>query len=247
MIAKTQNEIDSLRAAGKALGEVLAELAAYVKPGITTADLDLLADEGIKKRGCKPAFLGYKPDGAAYPYPATLCTTINDEVVHGIPSEHRILEEGDIVMLDLGLSYNGFFADSAVTVSVGAPNKETTRLMDATREALSAGIKAAKPGNRVGDIGAAIEAIAEKYGYSVAEDLGGHALGKSPHEAPAGAGAKIVEGMVLALEPIFTEGSGAITLDEDEWTYRTADGSRSCEFEHTILVTKDGAEILTQI
>jgi methionyl aminopeptidase len=155
-------------------------------------------------------------------------------------------------MLDLGLSYNGYFADAAVTLCVGTCDPASERLLTATKEALAAGIKAAKPGKRIGDIGAAIEAVAKKYGYSLAEDLGGHALGTKPHEkpfvpntGPGDTGEKIVEGMVLALEPILTEGSGAIELADDQWTYRTRDHSRSAEFEHTILVGKNDAEILT--
>jgi methionyl aminopeptidase len=254
MIAKTQEEIQNLRASGKYLAEVMREISTLVKPGVSAATLDLAAEEGIKQRGCKPAFLGYKPDGAMYPYPATLCVTVNDEVVHGIPTEDKILRDGDLVMLDLGLSYNGYFADMAVTMFVGEGDKEGERLMAATREALSVAIKAARPGVTTGDIGAAVQDVAKKYGYTTAEDLGGHGLGKTPHErpyvpntGPKGGGEKLVEGMVLALEPIFTEGDGRIILDKDEWTYRTEDSTRSCEFEHTILITKEGAEILTKI
>lgn len=253
MIAKTQNEIENLRMAGSMLAEILAEVSKMVSPRVKSSDLDLKAQKEIEERGAKAAFFGYKPDNASYAFPATLCVTINDEVVHGIPTEEKILKEGDLVMLDLGLSYNGYFADAATTLFVGKGDEKGERLIEATREALSAGIKAAKAGNTTGDIGAAIEAVAKKYRYTSAEDLGGHSLGLKPHEAPfvpnlgpAGSGDKLVEGMVLALEPIFTEGDGKITLDDDEWTYRTEDGSRSCEFEHTILITKNGAEILTQ-
>lgn len=252
MIAKTENEIENLRAAGRILAETLQKIAGRVTPGVTTAELDLFAEREVAARNAAPAFLGYAPSGAAYPFPAVLCVTINDEVVHGIPSRERVLKEGDLVMLDLGLSYNGYFADSAITVSVGTPDERTARLIMATRKALCEGIAVARAGNTTGDIGAAIEAVAEKYGYKTAEDLGGHALGLSPHEKPyipnigtKGSGEEILEGMVLALEPIFTEGDGRIELGEDEWVYKTVDGSRSCEFEHTILVTRDKAEILT--
>jgi methionyl aminopeptidase len=253
VIAKTPEDFNGVRAAGKALAEVLSELKAMVADGVRASELDLKAEEAIRRRGAVPAFLGYRPEGAAYPFPATLCVSINDEVVHGIPTEDKVLQDGDIVMLDLGLSLDGYFADAAITVSVGEPDEKTTRLMNATREALSVAIDTARVGNTTGDIGAAVEAVAKKYGYKTAEDLGGHALGKKPHEppyipniGPAKSGEKLKEGMVLALEPIFTEGNGHIQLDPDEWTYRTADGSRSCEFEHTILITKDGAEILTK-
>ena len=253
MIAKTEQERDTVRAAGRALAEVLDVLEGMVAPGVKASELDLRAEEEIRRRGCVPAFLGYKQEGSAYPFPATLCVSINDEVVHGIPTEDKVLEEGDLVMLDLGLSLDGYFADSARTLCVGVCDEKAERLINATREALAVAVATARVGNTMGDIGAAVEAVAKKYGYSTAEDLGGHALGKKPHEppyipniGPKGSGEKIKEGMVLALEPIFTEGNGRITLDADQWTYRTADGSRSCEFEHTILVTKDGAEILTK-
>lgn len=254
MIAKTTEEINGVRAAGKALAEVLSDLERMVAPGVTAAELDLKAEEEIRRRGAVPAFLGYRQDDSVYPFPATLCVSINDEVVHGIPTEDKVLQEGDLVMLDLGLSLDGYFADSAITLSVGEADEDAVRLMSATQEALMVAISTARVGNTTGDIGAAVEAVAKKYGYKTAEDLGGHALGKKPHEppyipniGPKGSGEKIKEGMVLALEPIFTEGSGRIQLDADQWTYRTTDGSRSCEFEHTILVTKDGQEILTSI
>ncbi len=253
MIAKTQEQIDALRVAGRALAEVLRDLSALVAPGVTTAALDIVAEEGVRNRGCTPAFLGYKPDGASRPFPAVLCVSINDEVVHGIPSQNRVLEEGDTISLDLGLSYQGYFVDSAVTVCVGECDAAAKKLLEATREALGAAIKAAKVGGRLGDIGAAVEEVATRTKFAIVEDLGGHAVGKAVHEKPfianfgkAGTGEKIVEGMVLALEPMFAEGKGAIILSEDEWTYKMHDGGRAAHFEHTILVTKDGPEILTK-
>ncbi|MEK7613026.1 MAG: type I methionyl aminopeptidase [Patescibacteria group bacterium] len=253
MIAKTEEEISNLRTAGKLLSGILRELAKEVRPGISTAALDLKASQLIEKAGAKPAFLGYQPDDAAYPYPAALCISIDDEVVHGIPSESRILAAGELVMLDLGLSYNGYFADAAITVCAGRCDAKGERLIAATREALSAAIQTVKAGVHTGDIGAAIAAVAKKYNLSVVEDLGGHALGKVPHEKPfianvgnAGEGEVLEEGLVIAIEPIFTEGKGDIVLADDQWTYHTVDGSRSAEFEHTILITKNGAEVLTQ-
>lgn len=253
MIAKTQEDIQQLRIAGKALAEVLSELSALVHPGITTAELDLAAEEGIRNRGCAPAFLGYRPEGAKRPFPAVLCVSINEEVVHGIPLEVRVLEEGDIVSLDLGLSYQGYFVDSAVTVCVGVCDAAAKKLIEATREALGAQIKAAQAGNRLGDLGAAVEEVATRTKFAIVEDLGGHAVGKAVHEKPfianfgtPGTGEKIIEGMVLALEPMLAEGSAKIVLERDDWTYRTADRSRAAHFEHTILVTKDGPEILTK-
>ncbi len=253
MIAKTTEEINNLKTAGHALAEVLYELSEQVKPGISTAALDLLAEEGIRRRGCKPAFLGYKPEGMKRPFPAVLCVSINDEVVHGIPSQTRVLEEGDIVSLDLGLSYQGYFVDSATTVCVGECDKEAKKLLEATKEALGAAINAAKVGNHVGDIGRAVEKVAERTSLAIVEDLGGHAVGKAVHEKPfianfgnAGEGEKIVEGLVLAIEPMFAEGKGSIVLLSDDWTYKMRDHSRAAHFEHTILVTKDGPEILTK-
>ena len=252
MIARAPQEIDNLRTAGRLLGEILRELGKEVRPGVSTASLDLKASEMIEARGAKPAFLGYKQDDSAYPFPAVLCVSIDDEVVHGIPSESRIIQEGDLVMLDLGLSYNGYFADAAVTVCAGTCDEKGNTLIAATQEALSEAVKVIKAGARTGDIGAAIAAVAKKYNLAVVEDLGGHSLGLVPHEKPfignvgkMGEGEVLQEGLVLAIEPIFTEGKGDIELMEDQWTYKTVDGSRSAETEHTILVTKDGAEILT--
>jgi methionyl aminopeptidase len=252
MIAKTQEEIDGLRAAGRLLAQALRHTAALVKPGVNTAELDLAAEKFIRDAGAQPAFLNYKPEGASYAFPAALCVSINDEVVHGIPNEGCVIEEGDLVMLDLGLSLNGYFADMATTVAAGAIDEKGKILTEATEEAFRAALKVARPGARMGDIGAAIEAVAKKHGLGVVEELGGHSLGRVPHEGPfvpntgtAGRGHVLEEGLVLAIEPIFTEGGGDIELMEDEWTYVTADGSRSAETEHTVLITKDGAEILT--
>lgn len=252
MIAKTTQEIAGMRAAGKLLAEALRHTAGYVVPGVSTAALDLAAEKFIKEAGATPAFLNYKQEGSVYPFPAVLCVSIDDEVVHGIPSEERIIKDGELVMLDLGLSLNGYFADAAVTVVAGDADEKGKTLINATEEAFKAALKVAKPGARMGDIGAAIQAVAKKYGLGVVEDLGGHSLGRVAHEPPfvpntgrAGTGVVLEEGLILAIEPIFTEGKGDIELLEDEWTYVTADGSRSAETEHTVLITKDGAEVLT--
>ena len=254
MIAKTEDEIKNLRIAGKILAEVIASVAKLVKPGVSTAELDLAAEKMIRDKGAVPAFLGYKPEGASYPYPATLCVAINDEVVHGIPAEDRILKEGDIISLDEGLSYNGYFVDHAVTVCVGKGDEKAKKLLQANHEALEAAIDAAKVGGHIGDIGAAVERVAKKYNVAVVQDLGGHAVGKAVHEKPfvpnegnEGEGEKLVEGLVIAIEPMFAEGKGAIKLDKDEWTYRMRDGSRASHFEHTVLLTKNGPEILTKL
>ena len=252
MIAKTENEIKNLRRAGKILAGALRHTARLVVPGVTTAALDLAAEEYIRKEGGLPAFLNYAQDDSAYPFPAALCVTINDEVVHGIPSEERVVVEGDLVMLDLGVSYSGYFSDAAITVCAGVCDEKGQKLIKATEEALHDAIKICKPGVQVGDIGATISAVAKKYNLAVAEDLGGHGLGTTPHEAPyipnvgvKGRGVRLPEGSVIAIEPIFTEGLGDVELDANQWMYRTVDGSRSAETEHTILITKNGAEVLT--
>lgn len=253
MTAKTENEIQNLRKVGNLLARVLHELSAMVREGVSTAALDLAAEKIIRENGAIPAFLGYQPDSSTTPYPAALCVSINDEVVHGIPSSRRILKNGDIVSLDLGLSYDGFFVDSATTVCVGACDETAQTLLTATKEATSEAIKAARVGGHIGDIGAAVERVAKKYNFNIVEDLGGHAVGKAVHEKPfvpnegkEGSGEKLVEGLVLAIEPMLCEGKGAIVLDEDGWTYRMRDGKRSAHFEHTVLLTKNGPEILTR-
>jgi methionyl aminopeptidase len=252
MIATQESDIVNLRTAGKILSDVLQETAKLVRPGVSAAELDLAAEKMIEERGAKPAFLNYKPDGASYPFPAVLCVSINDEVVHGMPTEDKIFKEGDLVMLDLGVSYNGFYSDAALTVPVGVCDPAGMKLLNASREALTEALKVVKSGAHMGDIGAAIERVARKYSFTIAKDLGGHSLGRVPHEKPfvanegkEGEGEMIVEGLVLAIEPILCEGKPHIVLGEDEWTYRTRDGKRSTEFEQTILVTKNGCEILT--
>ena len=202
----------------------------------------------------RSCFLGYTPEGAPRPYPATLCVSINDEIVHGIPNESdKVLKEGDIVGLDLGLSHDGIIVDSAITVPVGKVSDESVRLMRATKDALDAGIAAAKSGAHIGDISHAIQQEIEQSGFRVVRELGGHAVGDKVHEEPfipnygrKGEGELLTEGMVLALEPISAAGKAAVVVAPDGYTYRTKDGSRSAHFEHTILIEKDGARIITQ-
>jgi len=254
MIARLPEECASLIEGGKRLGGVLAEVAKRVVPGVSSAELNELAERLIREKGDAPAFLGYTPDSATRPYPAALCVSINDEVVHGIPNESpRALEEGDIVGLDLGLTHKGFIVDSALTVPVGRAGDISRKLMTATAEALEAGIAAAQIGNHVGDISHAIETSLKSAGFSAVRELGGHGVGERVHEEPfvpntghAGTGPELVEGMVLALEPIANEGKAAIVLSADGYTYRTKDGSRSAHFEHTILIEKDGTLVLTR-
>ena len=252
MIATTPQQIEYLRTSGTYLSEILRAVSARATAGTSAKDLDTFAEGEIRARGALPVFLNYRGNAAAYPYPASICISINDEVVHGIPVSEKIIQDGDIVSLDLGLSYNGFITDAAVTLVVGNSTPEQQKLIDATYEALAAGIRAAKVGGHVEDIGAAISEVAQKYGVSVVQDLGGHGTGKALHEAPyianfgtMGKGEVLKEGMVLALEPIFTLGRGAIKLMPDRWTYTTKDGSLAAHVEHTILIGKNGAEILT--
>lgn len=253
-IVKTKEEIEYLREGGRRLSGVLKKVIAATVPGVTTKELDALAERLIKEGGDTPSFLHYQPDGAEYPYPATLCISVNDEVVHGIPGEY-ILKDGDIVGLDLGLCHRGFHTDMAETVVVGAPSSERiVALVRATKEALSAGIRAARGGNRVGDISSAIEGTIQKAGFGVVEELGGHGIGKDVHEEPyvanfgtEGTGVDLVPGMVLAIEPIVTEGSPRVFLDKDGYTFKTRDKKYSAHFERTILIRDGAAEILTPL
>lgn len=250
---KTPEDIALLRESGRRLARIVEEVSTMVVPGISVLTLDARAEELIRAGGDTPAFLGYQPWGAERPYPATLCVSVNEEVVHGIPNEEpRVIEEGDIVSLDCGLVHHGLITDHAVSVVAGKERAETKRLLDGTREALLAGIHAARGGARIGDIGAAIERVGDALGYGIVHALGGHGVGYAVHEEPyvpnfgkKGTGIELVPGMVLAIEPMFTEGSDDVTLMNDGYTYVTADGSRAAHFEHTILITEAGAEILT--
>jgi len=254
MIVRTLKEREGIVESGRRLGVILEEVAKIVRAGVSTADLDTLAERLIREGGDVPAFLHYTPERGMRPYPATLCVSINDEVVHGIPNEApRILEEGDMVSLDLGLIHNGFVSDSAITVAVGKTDTASYELMNATQEALEAAIAAAKVGNRIGDISYATESAFKGTGFSVVRELGGHGVGNSVHEEPwigntgkKGTGVEIVEGMVLALEPIANLGKAGVMLAPDGYTYRTKDGSRSAHFEHTILIEKEGTTVLTR-
>lgn len=252
MIA-VEKDIPILREAGKRLARVLAEVGNATVPGVSTKTLNDLAERLIREGGDIPSLVGYTPRGAKRPYPATICISINDEVVHGIPNENpRIIEEGDIVGLDCVLTHKGVFVDSALSVIAGKGDEDARSLLDATQEALSAGIKMARAGNRIGDISAAIEEVGVRRGYGIVFELGGHGVGNSVHEEPyvpnvgdAGQGQLLVEGMVIAIEPMFTEGTPKVKLLSDGYTFVTKDGSRASHFEHSILITKDSAEILT--
>jgi methionyl aminopeptidase len=254
MILKSAKEIEILREGGKRLAFVLKEVAKIVKPGISTLELDKYGEKLIREMGDRPAFLGYQPEEAARPYPASLCISVNDEVVHGIPKKSKILKEGDIVSIDCGLCHKGLYTDSAITVPVGKIDRKAEKLLKATEGALYAGIDAIKPGGHIGDIGYAVENFVKPHKFGIVRILAGHGVGKCIHEDPyvpnygrKGTGGKLVPGMVIAIEPMLNEGGDDVILDRDGYTYRTADRKRSAHFEHTVAITQKGAEILTQI
>lgn len=242
---KSDHEIELLRIAGKIVYQTHQYLKPFIKEGITTLELDKLAEDFIRSKGATPSCKGY------HGFPATLCTSINDEVVHGIPSGRK-LKNGDIITLDICACYKGYHGDSAWTYKVGEVSKEVSELMTGTHEALFAGLKMVRPGNRIGDISNAVENVAKKYHLGVVHELCGHGVGHELHEDPdvpnygkAGSGPLIKEGMVFAVEPMLTLGSREVCMLDDGWTIVTYDEKPSAHFEHTILVTHDGYEILT--
>ena len=248
---KNPEEIALMRRASMIVAEILDELAAAVKPGITTEELDRLAEELTYRKGARPAFKGYKPHKVVYP--KTLCVSINEEIVHGIPSDRR-LKPGDIVGLDFGVVYKGFYGDAARTVPVGKISERAERLLRVTREALYAGIEQAQIGNRISDIAGAVQRTAESAGFSVVTDFAGHGIGRSLHEDPqvpnyvrrGMPNPRLQEGMALAIEPMVNEGVSELRILEDGWTAVTADGKLSAHFEHSIAITPNGPEILSE-
>lgn len=247
IIIKSEQELAQMRRAGTLAAEALREVAAAVRPGVTGLQLDQLAETYIRDHGGVPSFKGYRG------FPASVCISVDDEVVHGIP-HGRPLREGQIVSLDLGAVVDGFHGDVAVTVPVGMVSEEVARLLTVTREALYRGIAAIRPGRRLGDVGAAIQAYAEAAGCSVVRDFAGHGIGRALHEDPQvpnfgepGTGPQLRVGMTLALEPMITLGGFEVTMDDDGWTVRTRDGRPAAHFEHTVAVTAGGAEVLTAI
>ena len=250
---KSEAEIQIMREGGARHAQILSDLVSMVKPGLSALTLEEEALAMIKAMRDKPALLGYHPSFANRPYPAALCISINDEIVHGIPNEaEKILQEGDIVSIDLGLVHKGLITDAAVTVGVGAIDDEACELIKVTSSALQAGVQAAKPGNNIGDIGYAITQSVRPSGFSLAEDLAGHGVGYKVHEEPfvpnhgeQGRGVKLVPGMVIAIEPMVNTGKGGIKTLKDGYTIVTKDGSRSAHFEHTVAITQDGNIILT--
>ncbi len=251
---KTDKQIEILREGGKRLSSILDVLSAAVAPGVSTKDLDDLANKLIKDKGDVPILLGYKPDFSDRAYPATICASINDEIVHGIPKADRILKEGDIIGIDLSMMHNNMIVDSARTIPVGTISKDVRKLIEVTREARAIGIAAATVGNHVGDIGHVIETYAHEFGYGVVEELCGHGVGCKVHEEPnvpnfgkPGTGPILEAGMVIAIEPMFNLGNKRMAHDSsDGYTCRTADGSMSAHFEHTVAILNDGPEILTK-
>jgi methionyl aminopeptidase len=245
---KSAREIEIMAEGGRILGATVAMLERETRPGISTADLDSLAEEFIRSHdGAVPAFKGL------YGFPGSVCTSINSEIVHGIPSRRRVLREGDIVSIDVGVGYRGYFTDSAVTVPVGEVDAEAERLLSVTRSSLAAGIAAARAGAHIGDIGAAVQAVVEQAGFSVVRDLVGHGIGADFHEEPQvpnygkpKRGVKLVPGLTLAIEPMVNAGGPATRTLPDKWTIVTVDGSRSAHFEHTIAITENGPRVLTQ-
>ena len=245
---KSPPELDRMRVAGRVTALTIVRVLEEVRPGVTTMDLDRVAERSIRAEGCTPSFLGYRG------FPASICTSLNDEVVHGIPSRHRVLREGDLLSLDVGAVYQGYHGDSAVSVFVGgrAPSEEVARLVKVTEAALYEGIAALQPFGRISDVGHAVEGVVEPAGYSLVREYGGHGVGRALHEDPIvlnygrpGRGPLIKPGMVIAIEPMVNLGDAPTRVLEDDWTVVTTDGSISAHFEHTVAVTPDGPEILT--
>ena len=245
IVCRSQDEIDKLRRVNRLVASVLLELRQMAVPGVTTVDIDRVAEERVRAAGAVPAFKGY------HGFPATICASINEQVVHGIPSGAQ-LQSGDIVSIDMGARLDGFFGDSAITVGVGEISPEDADLLRITEESLIRGIDAVKPGARVSDIGAAVQAHVEAHGYSVVREFVGHGIGTELHEepqvpnyGPGGRGPRLSEGMVLAIEPMVNAGTAAVRVLDDGWTAVTKDGRRSAHFEHSIVVMPDGTDILT--
>ncbi|MGP3778940.1 type I methionyl aminopeptidase [Halanaerobium saccharolyticum] len=248
IILKSRREIDIMREANQIVAETHAYLAENIKPGISTAELDQLADEFIRSKGAVPSFKGYQG------FPASICISINEEVVHGIPADHRFLEAGDIVSIDIGTFYEGFNGDAARTHAVGSISENASKLLKVTEESLLKGIEKAVIGNRLFDISHAVQEYVEKNGFSVVRDYVGHGIGRDMHEdpqipnfGPAGKGPKLKKGMTLAIEPMVNIGGYEVETLEDDWTVVTKDRSLSAHFEHTIAITEAGVEILSKL
>jgi methionyl aminopeptidase len=247
IVCRSQTEIEKLRRVNQLVARILGELRHMAAPGVTTLDIDARAEQRLREAGAQAAFKGY------HGYPNTICASVNEQVVHGIPSG-RALVEGDVLSIDMGAKLDGFYGDSAVTVAIGTVTPEAAALLRVTEEGLFRGIEAVKPGARVSDIGAAIQTHVEAHGFSVVREFVGHGIGTSLHEepqianyGPGGRGPRLSEGMVLAIEPMVNAGEPGVKVLADKWTAVTRDGSLSAHFEHTVVVTSDGCEILTRL
>lgn len=243
---KTNEEIELLRENNLLVSQTLAEVGRHIRPGVTTKQLDAIAEEFVRSHGATPAFLGYEG------YPAATCISVNEQVVHGIPSDNTVIKEGDIVSVDFGTFMKGFVGDSAYTFAVGEVSEEVRRLLDVTKEALYKGTAQAKAGNRVGDISAAVQEYAESFGFGVVRELEGHGLGRKMHEAPGvpnfgarGRGPLLKEGMVICIEPMITMGARAVVFERDGWTVRTRDRKPAAHYEFAVAIRKNGPDILT--
>lgn len=248
IIIKTDNEIEYMRQAGKIVGDTLLKLEEAVKPGITTAELDRIAEEYIVKQGAKPSFKGYCG------FPASICASVNEEVVHGIPSNKIVLQEGDIISIDCGAMLNGYHGDAARTFPVGRISEEAKRLIEVTKESFFKGVKNAVIGNKLTDISAEVQKYAESFGYSLVRDYVGHGIGRDMHEDPEvpnfgrpGRGPRLCKGMVLAIEPMVNIGKYHVKVEPNNWTVVTEDGNLSAHYENTVAILEDGPEILTLI
>lgn len=249
-VVKTSEEIEVIAEGGKILAEILQAVSSTAKVGVSTLELSDMADKLIRKAGGVPSFVGYGPRQA--PFKHALCTSLNDVVVHGVPSSRDILEEGDIVGLDIGMKYKGLFTDTAVTVAIGKVDDGALKLIEATKGTLNAAMSVVKAGVKTGDIGFATESFAKSAGFAVVKDLGGHGVGYAVHEDPfipcfgkSGTGEVLPVGAVICIEPMLCEGKSALYIEDDFWTLRTRDGGWSAHFEHTLVVTEDGFRILT--
>jgi methionyl aminopeptidase len=249
---KTRRDLECMREASRHVAEILLELREMAKAGVATAELEERAARSIARRKVVSSFKGYAPHGLP-PYPAVVCISVNEEIVHGIPGP-RVLQDGDLLSLDFGVQYAGFHGDSAVTIPIGDPTPEARSLLETTRASLYCGIEQMVPGNRLSDIGHAVQTRAEGAGFHVVRQFVGHGIGRMLHEPPQipnfgspGQGPRLLPGMVFAIEPMLGVGTGEVEMLEDEWTAVTADGSLSAHFEHTVLITEDGPEVLTRV
>ena len=245
---KSPSEIEKMRIAGKAAAEILEGLKSFIKPGISTKDIDVEVYKKTRSFNMKPAFLGYGG------FPASACVSINDELVHGIPNDSRVLSSGDIVTVDIGTIYEGYYSDTAYTFPVGKINNSAKKLLQVTEDSLYVAIEQVKPGNRLGDVSYAVQNYAEGFGFSIVREYCGHGVGRNLHEEPnvpnfgkPGTGVRLVEGMTFAIEPMVNFGKRHVDVLSNQWTVVTRDGSLCAHFEHTVVVTKDGCEILTKI